>query len=68
MFCSLCWIQRNRNNQKSSLHWRDTDVQDAKLKAMAKVLKIKDEELLGDTRSASGISLLEEISGCLLLA
>ena len=43
-------------------------MQDAKLEAMTKVLKIKNEELLGDARSASGISLLEEISGCLLLA
>lgn len=68
MFCSLCWIQRNRNNQKSSLHWRDTDVQDAKLKAMAKVLKIKNEELLGEARPASRIGLVKEISGCLLLA
>lgn len=68
MFCSLCLVQRNRSNQKSSLHWRETDVQDAKLEAMAKVLKIKSEELLWEARSASGISLEEEISGCLLLA
>lgn len=43
-------------------------MQDAKLEAMAKVLKIKSEELLWEARSASGISLEEEISGCLLLA
>lgn len=68
MFCSLCLVQRNRTNQKSSLHWRETDVQDTKLEAMATVLKIKSEELLGEARSASGISLVEEISGCQLLA